>query len=234
MENTYKFADKLVRISSVYSDVHKYCIEYRADGVPDFAVAISQADIDYERSRSSESGFSDGYLEELAVYRKIAEKMPDYDTFLFHGSALAVDGKCYIFTAKSGTGKSTHAKLWRRLLGDRVVMINDDKPLIKIKNNEAVVYGTPYNGKHRLGSNTSFPLKCICIIERSEENKISQINSAEAYTMLLQQRYRPVNIKALEKTLKLIDQMSEFVSFWRLGCNMDISAAELAYNTMKQ
>lgn len=71
-------------------------------------------------------------LEETAVYRKIADKMVDYDTFVFHGSVIAVEGQAYLFTAKSGTGKSTHTRLWREMLGDKAVMVNDDKPMLRV------------------------------------------------------------------------------------------------------
>ena len=159
--------------------------------------------------------------------------MPMYETFRLHGSAVAVDGMCYLFTARSGTGKSTHTKLWRRMLGSRAVMVNDDKPLLRVEENGVTVFGTPYNGKHRLGANISVPLKAICILERSVENHIHPITPEEAYTMLLQQSYRPQDKAALLKTLMLIDKMKEKTAFWRLGCNMDISAAEIAYQAMK-
>lgn len=237
MTGIYKIADKRIEIISLYEKVHNYCKDYRDEGIPDFTVITTQADIDHERERSVRADISqepsDDYLEELAVYRKIAERMPVYDTFLFHGSAVAVDGMCYLFTAKSGTGKSTHTKLWRRMLGSRAVMVNDDKPLLRVEENGVTVFGTPYNGKHRLGANISVPLKAICILERSVENHIHPITPEEAYTMLLQQSYRPQDKAALLKTLMLIDNMKEKTAFWRLGCNMDISAAEIAYQAMK-
>ena len=242
MTGIYRFADKIIQINSLYNEVHEYCCDYRYEGIPDFTVAVSVEDIEYERQKSKKNDilegrtiqkWSDSYLEELAVYRKIAEKMPSFDTFLFHGSAAAVDGQAYLFTAKSGTGKSTHTKLWRELLGDRAVMVNDDKPLIRVNENGIMIFGTPYNGKHRIGKNISVPLKAVCILERSEKNHIRQISKAEAYPMLLQQAYRPADSAALAKTLILIDKMAEHIVFWRLGCNMDISAAKLAYQTMK-
>lgn len=242
MTGIYKIAEKIIEVNSLYEDVHEYCREYRFDGEPDFFVNISYDDIEYERERSAKEdikegrtvrNWSDGYLEELAVYRKIAEKMPEYDTFLFHGSVIAVDGQGYLFTAKSGTGKSTHTKLWRELFGNRVVVVNDDKPLIRANNGSVTVFGTPYNGKHRLGNDIAVPLKAICILERAKENNIQRITKTEAYTMLLQQVYRPSDSFSLAKTLTLIDKMSEKVDFYRLGCNMELSAAELSYNTMK-
>ncbi|MBR1423313.1 MAG: hypothetical protein IJ571_07740 [Ruminococcus sp.] len=242
MTNTYRFADKLIRITSLYDRVHDYCKDYAAEGMPDFAVNITQADIDYERERNARTAeiecreplnSPDDYLEELAVYRKISEQMPYHDTFLFHGSCVAVDGVGYLFTAKSGTGKSTHTRLWRELLGDSAVMVNDDKPLIKCTDNSVTVYGTPYNGKHRLGSNISVPLKAVCILERAEQNTIRRITKEEAYPMLVQQMYRPSDAGALALSMVLIDRLAAQAGLYRLGANMDISAAETAYNEMK-
>ena len=160
--------------------------------------------------------------------------MPFRDTFLFHGSAVAVDGAAYLFTARSGTGKSTHTRLWREMLGDRAVMVNDDKPLIRLTEDGAVVYGTPWNGKHRLGTNISVPLKAVCILERAKQNTIRAITREEAFPMLIQQSYRPLDPAALAKTLSLVDRLSRTVSLYRLGCNMDPEAAELSYNIMKE
>lgn len=242
MTGVYEFADKKVRINSLYKKVHDYCIDYRTDGKEEITVTTTQTDIDNERARSEKSSaeqrdkiveVSDEYLEELAVYRKIAEIMPYYNTMLFHGSVVAVDGKCYLFTAKSGTGKSTHTRLWRKLLGERAVMVNDDKPLIRVTDEGAVVFGTPYNGKHRLSNKISVPLRAVCILERSEKNRICRITRDEAYTMLIQQTYRPDDFDALARTFVLIDKMTDSAELWRMGCNMDISAAENAYNAMK-
>ena len=166
------------------------------------------------------------------MYRQIAEKMPAYDTVLFHGSCVAVNGEGYLFTAGSGTGKSTHAYLWRQLLGEKAVMVNDDKPLIRIREDgTAVVYGTPWDGKHRLSTNIAVPLKAVCILERAGENHIVPITKTDALPMLIRQTYRPADSAALAITLTLIDRLN--VPFYRLSCNMDISAAELSYNTMK-
>ena len=238
---TYQIAGKVIEITSLHKSVHRYCKDYAVSGKADFCVKTCESDIEYERERSAKndiaegreiSEWSDSYLEELAVYRKIAEKMPEYDTFLMHGSAIAVDGSAYLFTAKSGTGKSTHTRLWREFLGERALMVNDDKPLINISESGVTIYGTPYNGKHRIGNNISMPLKSICILERASENFIEKIDKSQAYKMLLQQVYRPRDVFALKKTISLIDEMCEKVTFYRLSCNMDISAAELAFNTM--
>lgn len=239
---TVKIADKVIAVSALHGYIADYCKDYISDDTPDFTVQITQSDIDCEREKSRREdikegipirNFSDEYLETLAVYRKIAEKMIDYDTILFHGSVIAIDGIGYLFTAKSGTGKSTHTRLWRDLFGERAIMVNDDKPLIKVSESGIIVYGTPWDGKHRLSTNISVPLKSVCVLERSEENRIEKVTADSVYNMLVQQVYRPQNPQKLLKTLQLIDILSENAGLYRLGCNMDISAAELAYNVMK-
>ena len=239
---TVKFADKVIAVSALHGYIANYCKDYISDDTPDFTVQITQSDIDFERAKSAAEDrkedipvryFTDEYLETLAVYRKIADKMIDYDTILFHGSVIAVDGIGYLFTAKSGTGKSTHTRLWRELFGERAVMVNDDKPLIKVSENGIMVYGTPWDGKHRLSTNISVPLKALCILDRSEKNRIEKVTADSVYNMLVQQVYRPQNPQKLLKTLQLIDVLSENVGLYRLGCNMNISAAELAYKAPK-
>ena len=252
MINLYKIADRNICIDSISAAVHRLCAEYRIEGdiVPDIVVRISKADIEYERKKAdrehmlelgdeqvpgdSTSQFSDRYLESLAVYRKIAEQMPFFDTVLMHGSCISADSTAYLFTAKSGTGKSTHTRLWRELLGDRAFMVNDDKPMIRLTENGPVVYGTPWDGKHMLSMNVSLPLKAICILERAEVNTIRRITPAEAYPMFLQQVYRPGNTEALQKTLTLIDRLTMETSLWRMGCNISPEAAQMAFDAMSK
>ena len=233
LTNRYEFAGKTVEVNSIYNDVHAYCAAYLTDKTADFSVTTSPEDIEFERSRSEAGNWSDGYLEELAVYRKIAEKMPDYDTVLFHGSVIAVDGEAYVFTAKSGTGKSTHTALWRKLFGERAIMVNDDKPLLHI-GDTVTAYGTPYDGKHRLSNKIAVPVKAVCILERSDVNHIERITKSEAYPMLMQQTYRPAEITVMQKTIALVDKLGSNVKLYRLGCNMDIEAARVSFEGMNK
>lgn len=237
-----RLADKNIEVENMYSYVEEYSRDYAICGEckADFTFCIMPEDIAFERQKSEQEDvmegreirhFSDEYLETLAVYRRIAERMPCFDTVLFHGSCIAVDGEGYLFTAKSGIGKSTHTRLWRKLFGDRAVMVNDDKPLLRVnEEGSAIVYGTPWDGKHRLSSNIAVPLRAMCILERASDNVIREITKTEAYPMLLQQVYRPADQDAMRQTIFLLDRMD--IKLYRLCCNMDISAAELSYRTM--
>lgn len=242
MKDSYRFADAVVAVESLFPAVHTYCSAYRCDGVPDLTVRITQADIDAERQKSAEEdrlegrpvrAFPQPHLETLAVYRQIAEWMPLRGTLLLHGSAVALDGEAYLFTAKSGTGKSTHTALWQAAFGKRAVMINDDKPLLRVAADGVTVYGTPWDGKHRRSTNTAAPLRALCILERAEETQVAPIPAAKAMPLLLQQVYRPADPAAMAATLRLVDRLTQTVPLYRMGCNMAPSAAVIAYEAMK-
>lgn len=231
-----KLAGIVIRIEPLFDYIQEYCKEYITNEPERFVVRIEQEDISYERECSRKETIdivhSDAYLETLAVYRKIAERMPRYSIFLFHGSVVAVDGIGYLFTAKSGTGKSTHTGLWRKSFGERAVMVNDDKPLLEVTENGVMAHGTPWNGKHRLSTNISVPLKSICMLKRAEENCIVKIMPEEMFAMLLQQTYRPVDKAAMQHTLNLLEKLKKNIEFYKLECNMEIEAALIAYKGM--
>lgn len=145
-----------------------------------------------------------------------------------------MDGIAYLFTAKSGTGKSTHTRLWREVFGPRAVMINDDKPLLKIGERGVTVYGTPWDGKHRLSGNISAPLKAVCILERGVRNRIFPISAREAWPMLLQQSNRPQKPDKLKKTIQMADALAHRVLLYRLYCNMSPDAVKTAWAGMNE
>lgn len=241
MEYTCKIAGQIVSVSVRYESTREFCKAYLCNGEPDFSIVVTEADIAYEREKHARedhlAGYptrtrSDAYLETIAVQRKIAEKLFEYDTLLFHGSVVAVDGIAYLFTAKSGTGKSTHTRLWREVFENRAVMINDDKPFLGITATGVLAYGSPWNGKHGLGTNSCVPLGAICILERGEKNHIQQISAKKAVFMLLQQSNRPMDGKLMSKYMEMIGRLADNVSFYQMACNMETEAARIAFEAM--
>lgn len=243
MKSTYRLAGHAIKIESLYSQVHTLCAAYRVEDDAEYCITTAPADIAYERKRSARADelegvavreYSNPYLETLAVYRKLAQLLVQDDILLMHGAVVAVDGQAYLFTARSGTGKTTHTRLWMQQFGDRAVMVNGDKPLLHVTNTGVTVYGTPWDGKEHLSRNIACPLKAVCILTRSETNHIERISPKEALTMLCQQSYRPAQPAALRKTLALVDLLSSSVSLYKLGCNMEPEAALVAYHGMNQ
>lgn len=231
-DRTYRFADVTVRLRTLYDQVHLLCSDYSVTDAPSVTVTVTQADIDYERQKA-DGIHSDPWLETSAAYRLLAEALTAYGVLLVHGSAIAVDGKGYLFTAKSGTGKSTHTRLWRQLLGDRAVMVNDDKPLVAVTDAGIWVYGTPWDGKHRLSTNMAVPLAGICLLSRGEENRIHPVPLGDGYAALLGQILRPRNPAMLVRMLELTEKLRNQTPLFAMECNMDIQAAVLAYETMR-
>lgn len=240
MKETYRIAGVNIRIDSNYPDIHEKCSKFRTDGVPDVSFKLTRKDIEFEKKRrqnwneavgTTSYGWGDGVYETLAAHRKIVEYMPLHDTFMMHGSVVSVDDEAYLFTATSGTGKSTHTGLWRQLLGERAVMVDDDKPLLHVEEDgSTIANGTPWNGKHCLGDNIAVPLRAICFLERSEDNWIREIPKSEALLPLIKRVYRPSSAEVLSRVMDCVGRLK--ARFYRLGCNMDIEAARLSYETM--
>lgn len=223
-----------------YPSTVNLCRDYRigdTDGVQEW-IEILPEHIEQERQRllakknpgEDLEASTAPSLERLHLCRRIAELLPKYDRVLFHGSTLAVDGNGVLFTAKSGTGKSTHTRLWREAFGDRVIMINDDKPFLHIGKEGITAYGTPWRGKHGLGSNISAPLRAIVFVNRGVDNRIEPISPRELFPLLLQQTYTPDDPAAMAKTLALVERLSRGTCLFKLACNMNPEAALVAFS----
>ena len=226
-----------VGITAEYKETELACKGYFCEGEEEvFHVCASQENINKEKEyfveRNGRLSMSERQLERSALYRLIAEEMIDYDRILIHGSALAIDRNAYLFIAPSGTGKSTHAALWRKAFGERVVMVNDDKPLVRMDGDEILIYGTPWDGKHRLSNNIGVPLKGIARVYRSEDNRVERLSKEEAMTRLLEQTYRSEKPLRVVKTLEMLKRISDEIPFYALYCNMEEEAAYTAYEAM--
>lgn len=230
-----RVAEITVEVHSLYTDVKEMCREYLCEDKPDVVIVMTEEDIGNERKRYPDGEKATaGYIETLAVYRKIAEAVLDHDILLVHGSAVAVDGRGYLFLAPSGTGKSTHTRLWREFFGDRAEMINDDKPLLRLEENQILVCGTPWNGKHRLGTNKNVPLQGLCILRRGKENKIRRVSAKEAYADVFRQIYRPLaDREKMEKTMELMDEILRLPLYY-MECTISAEAAKMSYENMKE
>jgi len=240
MKFTIKIADINIGIKSIYDEVWSLCDGYISDEKAAFWVETEAEDIAFEREKAkSEAAFEkrpyvdfcDSYLETLAVYRKIAVRMLDFDIFLMHGAALGVDGGAYLFTAPSGVGKTTHTRFWCEMYPDAFI-INGDKPLIKITDNGVFVCGTPWAGKEGLNRNVSLPLKAVCTLFRGKENIIEPIDFGKIYPLIIGQTYRPSDEKNMQKTLELVKKLGKNVRFYTLFCNLEPEAARIAKEGM--
>lgn len=235
MKDLIRLADLVVEAEYNFEYLNKQLSGYKVSQLvqPDMFVCVTDKDILLEREKNTATGFSDAYLESLAFYRKFAVQAAAYDCLLFHGTSLSIDGNGFIFGAPSGTGKSTHARLYREVFGDRVVMVNDDKPLIRKKQDGFYVYGTPWDGKHHLNNNISVPIKGICFLKQGPENKIRKVSTHEALALAFNQIYRPDDVNVFRTVFTLTQALILQIPMFELSCTISRDAVILSYETMK-
>ena len=235
-------AGSVFAVQPLYESTRAYCADYLTDREPEFFVSVDREallreqrflDIEADEEGLKRRKFSDMFLERSVIQRRVAEALIGKDTLILHGSTVAVNGQAYLFTAPCGTGKSTHARLWLEVFGDRAVMVNDDKPFLKINGEGVIACGSPWTGKHGLGSNVSFPLKGICILSRGSENKICPLCPDDAAQFLRSQCFVPEDERMTGRALELLGRLIRMVPLWQMECTKAPEAAIAAYQAMK-
>ena len=231
----YKIADFYLKLNRKCNTLGVYSKDYETNSLEYSATfLISESDFIVE-SDLADGKYSRGQLEMSAIHRKLAEWLPNNGAFVLHSACFDVDGVGVAFAAHSGTGKTTHMRLWQEYLGDKMVVVNGDKPIVRFFDDEPATpyaYGTPWNGKERLGCNMRTALKHICFIERSETNFVEPMDKSEAIDRIMNQVYIPKEPMAAMNTIKLIDRLLSCTRLWTIHCNMESTAAEIAYKTI--
>ena len=170
-----------------------------------------------------------------AIHRKLGDWLPSQNAFVLHSACFDVNGVGVAFAAHSGTGKTTHMNLWQQYLGDKMTVVNGDKPIIRFFDDEpenAYAYGSPWMGKERLGCNMRTVLKHICFIERSKTNYVEKMDKNDIIERIVKQVYIPKDQAASAKTIVLVNRLLNCLDFWVIHCNMEPEAAKVAYNTI--
>ena len=237
-----KIAGAVGQIASLFDSTPHYFRPYLTEEAPDFSVTVRPEDLRFEQAEldreAQEEGFrfrvfTDPFLERAAIQRAFAEFLFDRGVLLVHGSAIALDGRGYLFMARSGTGKSTHTRLWREAFGPRATMINDDKPFLAVTDTGVTAFGSPWSGKHGLDSNISVPLGGICLLERGSRDSIRPLSADEILPLLKKQTYCPLATEKEDKFHSLVEKMAENVPFWKLECTKNVAAAHVAAQAMQ-
>lgn len=223
-----------IKVNNKYKFLEKQCEDYIVDSLEhDLEFSVTDDEIAKEQNASPDP-HSLGYLESICLYRKIALNLPKYDCILLHAAIVKVDNLAYGFSAKSGTGKTTHTRLWKQLLGDKMSYVNGDKPIIRIIDGKPYAFGTPWNGKEGYGDNTYAELKALTFIERNNNNSITLLPKKDILSRIIHQILLPKDQENLSKTFDILNILLSKINIYLLKCNMDIEAAEIAYNTIKK
>ncbi len=232
----YRIAGMNIAVEPRYEYTKKYLADYAVDDT-DYELLINITDemIDYEQSLNVKihgEKLGDAGCESIAVLRVLCDYIIRRGGFFLHCSCLKYRGKAIIFTAPSGTGKSTHAALWKQHFGDSVEIINDDKPLVREDADGFTIYGTPWRGKHGRGTNTSAPIGAVFFLAQAPENSVEPVDSITALSLLMQQTVIP---RGREDTAALVDMLGrliESVPMHRLYCNISDEAVTTALSAL--
>ena len=223
----YKIADLIVEMDPkgrTLQQAEPYV--YNGDAPADISIAFDPAEI-LKKSPDLET-------EDLAEYMTsgtlFARYILNFDGYYLHSSAVVLDGKAYLFTAPSGTGKSTHTEKWVKLFGAHY--LNDDKPVIRYVDGKWMAYGTPWSGKHNLSSNEGVPVGGIACLQRGEKNSIAPMPVAKALPYFMGQSVFYLTAARMEKKLQFLDRMLQEVPVWDLRCLPDDAAAYMSREVM--
>lgn len=228
-----KMAERVFLIKNKFQYVRKLCEHYTvSENGTENAAVIETSEAEIMRENSGELQYPPAHLESLAVYRKICNLLACDGAFLFHCSAVSFNGDGVLFTAPSGTGKSTHVRLWRECFPESVTVINDDKPLLKVKKDGIYVYGTPWCGKHGIETNTSARVKAVALIERADKNVTERMSFDDGYKVLFAQTHRPSDPEKAAMALRFVNLLAQSVEMYRVKCNISEEAARVAKNAI--
>lgn len=231
-EFTLSVAGEAVAVKAIFASTRDYCREFLTEEAATLTVTVTEADLPREQQFLDEEAdreglrrrkFAEPFLERNFLQRKVAALLGQRNILLLHGSAVALDGKGYLFVAPCGTGKSTHARMWREALGARCV--NDDKPFVKV-GERALLCGSPWKGKHGLGENMTVPLQAICCLERGSQTVLERL-PANAESLL------PYTANG-EKDRLLVKKLLQTVPLWRLTCTPTPEAAKICLEALEK
>ncbi len=241
-----RIADLSIEFTAHSGVFTRFFGDYTEEGVitpPDIIVSVNEeeiakekeayfqqnkgANLVYEKNEKFHT-FLDGYLEYITSHRNLAMQLWRFDAFLLHASAISCDGKGICFCAQSGTGKTTHSRLWQECFGDRFFYVNGDKPIVRKKDGIFYLYGTPWAGKENYQTNCHIPLHAICLLKRGQTDTIKEITKDEMFFGLINQILHPAQEQASMRTLDLVDEAITQAKRYELHCTPTPQSVEVS------
>ena len=224
----YEIANLKVEMDPKYERLMRQSESYRSSGEPVMVVKPNP----YDEARVVMKRPSEEEREYICCSAAFCQQIVEHGRFFLHASAVVVEGEAYLFSAPSGTGKSTHTALWRKLFPQSYIL-NDDKPVIWPTEEGITAWGTPFSGKSDLQVNRGVPLRGICFLKQAEENRIGPLSGAGALAMLLNNTWRPGSSRSMERLLDMVEQVMAEIPLYEMACTQEPQAARMACAVMK-
>lgn len=226
-----KVADLIVEFEPRY-DIMKSRVKqyiYTGEKEPDVTINLSEQ---YFLDRQKENPhLSLSEVEALYTSSYFYTEIVKFDGIMLHASCVQYENYAYLFSANSGTGKSTHTHLWLEKFPEAEIL-NDDKPAIRYIDGKFYAFGTPWSGKFDESINTKTEIAGITFLSRGETNEIERVEGNTATIDFLNQTVRPTNKNYMLQFMDILDKVLSEVPVYRLKCNMSLEAVETSYNKM--
>lgn len=228
----YEIANLRVLIENQYEYTTKFCREYlSADQTSPVDITATVTEEGFAKEKAQSSGFSDGYIENICLYRSLCLQLPRFGRMLLHASVLEFDGNAYAFLGRSGTGKSTHTRLWMQTI-KKCRIVNGDKPILEETDEGFIAHGTPWRGKENWGGKRSALVRGLCFIEQAKENSIVKLSPSETSMRLFQQILLPTDTQEVVATLDMLDRFIAKTPAYLLQCDISQKAVETSFTAL--
>lgn len=229
----YNIAGVIVEMNPMFNRTISQAKPYLTTSLndPDISIELTMEKLEEIKKRYNHLNLEE--IEYIFLGQLFYRHILKYNGILLHSSCVVKDNQAYLFSAPSGTGKSTHTNLWLEEFKDAYIL-NDDKPAIIFKDNTLYAAGTPFSGKHDISKNLLVPIKGICFIERSLNNWIKEISSKQAIFEILNQTERIPYENDMTLILSHIENIVKNTKIYKMGCNISIDAVYTSYNKMSE
>lgn len=224
----YEIAGLKVGMEPSFGRLTRQCEAYLSSGEPVMTVKPDPMD----EARAGMDRYPEEEREYICCGAAFCRGIIEHGRFFLHASAVVYEGAAYLFSGPSGTGKSTHTALWRKMLPQSYIL-NDDKPVIRPEKDRITAWGTPFSGKTDLQVNRGVPVQGICFLKQGRENRIRPVAEAEALALLLNNTWRPGSNPGMALLLDMLEQVVTGTHVYELCCTEDLEAARLSYTVMK-
>ena len=228
----YDIAGLRIDIQNRCTYSERFCREYlSADQTSPIDLVARVTKEEFYAEKAVSSSYSDGYVENICLYRIICRQLPLFNRILLHAAILQYDGAGYAFLGRSGTGKSTHTGLWMKHINSCSI-VNGDKPILQYTPQNFIAYGTPWMGKENYGEKTSVPLKGLCFLEQAKENEIVRLSPSEASNRIFLQILLPEEEDNVVRTLELTDKLVSQTPCYLLKCDISEDAVRKSFEAL--
>lgn len=224
----YEIAGLKIEMEPKYGRLARQSESYASSGTPVMRIKAEPDD----ETQIALARLSAEEREYICCGASFCRSLIGHGRFFLHASAVVHEGEAYLFSAPSGTGKSTHTALWRELFPESYIL-NDDKPVLCPEKGGVTVWGTPFSGRTDLQVNRCVPLGGICFLKQDAENRIRPVAETEALALMLNNTWRPKSSQGMERLLDLIEQVVTRSHVYELRCTGEPEAAQLSHNAMK-